>query len=409
MTIEKWDRLTNVPLFILSVLFLAAYSWQILKGTYLTACFVIINVVWAIYGIDYLVSLFLAPDKWKWFKQNLILLVTLILPVFRPLRLLRFVAMLQIFNRSTGSATRGRITMYATCAVTLLIYVGALAEYSAEHTAPGATITSFPLALWWAFVTVTTVGYGDVCPVTPEGRCVAVGLMMTGIALIGIVSAMISSWIIDQVDARSSVQAAKTQQQTQYNSAETRLMRAEILRLADSVSQLNTELQRTHRITRRHGVTSDTDDPSDADGPLMSIIDQVRAAGAATAATAEAVAGVAPATTGGTAQAAATSTTQSDGSAAATSPASGTPAARDTAAKPHRHTDVSGAHDHRGTAGGHPHAQGAAATAHAQHAATANEAAIGAQGFRPKPPRTRGPHRHPSLGRCKPPSANRGL
>ncbi|MEE1296664.1 MAG: ion channel, partial [Bifidobacterium sp.] len=261
MTLEKWDRWTNWPLFFLSALFLFAYSWQILAGTYQTACFVVINIVWVTYGIDYVVSLCLAPDRWKWFKRNWLLLATLILPVFRPLRMLRFVTMLQVFNRSSTQATRGRISLYATCAITLLIYVGALAEYNAEHLAPGATITSFPLALWWAFVTVTTVGYGDVCPVTVEGRFVAVGLMITGIATIGIVSAMISSWIIDQVDVRTTRQdadaadnadAAASQQQGQYNSAEMRLMRAEILRLADSVSQLNTQLARTHRITRRH-------------------------------------------------------------------------------------------------------------------------------------------------------------
>ncbi len=69
----------------------------------------------------------------------------------------------------------------------MLIYVGALAEYSVEHKAPGATITSFPLSIWWAFVTVTTVGYGDVYPVTTLGRFIAIILMITGIAVIGIV------------------------------------------------------------------------------------------------------------------------------------------------------------------------------------------------------------------------------
>lgn len=262
MTIDKWQRYTDIPLFILSALFLFAYSWQILKGTYLTECFFVINVVWVIYGIDYIVNLCLAKDKWKWFKQNILLLLTLILPIFRPLRMLRFVAMLQIFNRSTASTTRGRISLYATCAISLLIYVGALAEYSVEHTAPGATITSFPLALWWAFVTVTTVGYGDVAPVTGEGRCVAVVLMMTGIALIGIVSAMISSWIIDQVDARNMkrIQAEdhddNDNKQTQMNnSAEVRLMRAEILRLSDAVGKLNAELQRTQRLAKKHDHT----------------------------------------------------------------------------------------------------------------------------------------------------------
>ena len=259
MTLEKWERISNIPLFILSAVFLFAYSWQILVQTHLHACFIAINIVWITYGLDYVVSFILAKHKWTWFRKNLPLLLTLALPVFQPLRLLRLIPMLHIFNRSAGAATRGRITVYATSAITLLIYVAALAEYSAEHLAPGATITTFPLSLWWAFVTVTTVGYGDVYPVTLTGRCIAVALMLTGIALIGIVSAMISSWIIDQVNGgarnitkdSAAVTGTHAQSDNEYNSADIRLMRAEILRLTDTVGQLNNELQRTHRLTKR--------------------------------------------------------------------------------------------------------------------------------------------------------------
>ncbi|MGO4922202.1 potassium channel family protein [Bifidobacterium choerinum] len=259
MTLEKWERISNIPLFALSAVFLFAYSWQILAQTHLTACFIAINVVWITYGIDYLVSFILAEHKWLWFRRNILLLLTLALPIFRPLRLLRLIPMLHIFNRSAGAATRGRITIYATSAISLLIYVAALAEYSAEHLAPGATITTFPLSLWWAFVTVTTVGYGDVYPVTLTGRFIAIALMLTGIALIGIVSAMISSWIIDQVNggARNITKddapatGTRAQSDNDYNSADIRLMRAEILRLTDTVGQLNHELQRTHRLTKR--------------------------------------------------------------------------------------------------------------------------------------------------------------
>lgn len=136
MTLEKWERISNIPLFALSAVFLFAYSWQILAQTHLTACFIAINVVWITYGIDYLVSFILAEHKWLWFRRNILLLLTLALPIFRPLRLLRLIPMLHIFNRSAGAATRGRITIYATSAISLLIYVAALAEYSAEHLAP---------------------------------------------------------------------------------------------------------------------------------------------------------------------------------------------------------------------------------------------------------------------------------
>lgn len=252
MTLNQWHKYSDAPIFIMSLIFLFAYSWQIIQQTHLFACAIVINIIWVCYGIDYVVSLILAPNRSVWFRNNLFVLITLILPVFKPLRLLRLVTMLHMFNRSAGQSIRGRITIYTIGAVLLLVYVGALAEYQAEHNARGATITSFPLALWWAFVTVTTVGYGDTYPVTMEGRCIAVILMLTGIALIGIVSAMIGSWLIDQVNQETRKAEEENSRNANLNSAEMRLMRAEMLRLADSVSQLNKELERSHRIAKKH-------------------------------------------------------------------------------------------------------------------------------------------------------------
>lgn len=105
------------------------------------------------------------------------------------MRLLRLVAVLNVLNRTGGMAVRGRITLYTCCSVTLLMYIGALAELDVERGVPGASITDFGEAIWWSFVTVTTVGYGDLSPVTWQGRCIAIGLMITGVALIGIVTA----------------------------------------------------------------------------------------------------------------------------------------------------------------------------------------------------------------------------
>jgi voltage-gated potassium channel len=83
---------------------------------------------------------------------------------------------------------------------TLLIALGAVGGYIAEgNTNPN--VHSFGDALWWAVVTATTVGYGDVSPSTLEGRVIAVALMLTGIGVIGVFTATLASFFFEQ-DAR---------------------------------------------------------------------------------------------------------------------------------------------------------------------------------------------------------------
>jgi voltage-gated potassium channel len=87
------------------------------------------------------------------------------------------------------------------------MFVAALAELDAERGKSGTNIETFGDAVWWALTTVTTVGYGDRFPVTRDGRLVAVGLMLAGIALIGVVRAAIASWLIANVrEAESDTQ-----------------------------------------------------------------------------------------------------------------------------------------------------------------------------------------------------------
>jgi len=79
------------------------------------------------------------------------------------------------------------------------VFCASLAELDAERHTHSANITTFGDSLWWAMSTVTTVGYGDKYPVTAEGRFVAVGLMIGGVALIGVITAALASWLIDRV------------------------------------------------------------------------------------------------------------------------------------------------------------------------------------------------------------------
>src|SRR5580765_2651092 len=79
-----------------------------------------------------------------------------------------------------------------------IIFVGAFGVFLAERGHPGANITQYGDAVWWAVVTVATVGYGDYYPVTAVGRIIAIGLMAGGVAIVGTVTATVSSWVIEK-------------------------------------------------------------------------------------------------------------------------------------------------------------------------------------------------------------------
>jgi voltage-gated potassium channel Kch len=78
-------------------------------------------------------------------------------------------------------------------AVSLVVVAGTFIMYEIERGAANSKMTTFLDALWWCVATVTTVGYGDVVPVTSIGRMVALVYMFFGIALISILMAVITN------------------------------------------------------------------------------------------------------------------------------------------------------------------------------------------------------------------------
>jgi voltage-gated potassium channel len=105
--------------------------------------------------------------------------------------------------------------------------VAALAMLDAERDAPNANITSIGDALWWAVTTITTVGYGDRYPTTTEGRVIALGLMLAGIALLGVVTATFASWLIERVSSENAADQAATVAHIDALMAEIKALRAE--------------------------------------------------------------------------------------------------------------------------------------------------------------------------------------
>jgi voltage-gated potassium channel len=158
-------------------------------------------VIWGLFLLDYVMNVALAQDRRRWFWRHVHELLIVVLPVLRPLRLLRLVSVLRVFDRAQEELLRGRIVIYAIGSSLLLILVSALAMLDLERDVPGASITTIGDALWWAVVTITTVGYGDLSPVTIGGRCIAVGVMVGGIALLGTITASLASWFLERVAA----------------------------------------------------------------------------------------------------------------------------------------------------------------------------------------------------------------
>ena len=196
---------------------------------------VLIWVTWAAFVVDYAMNLVLARERKRWFVRNLHELAIVALPALRPLRLLRLVTLLQVMHRVGGNALRGRVLTYVLGAAALLTCAGALGALDAEENAPGANLTTFGDAVWWAMSTITTVGYGDHYPVTFLGRCVAAGLMVGGIAVLGVVTASVASWMVQSV-------ARETKEELDAAEAP---VHEELRRLSAQIAQL-TEILRAH-------------------------------------------------------------------------------------------------------------------------------------------------------------------
>ena len=123
---------------------------------------------------------------------------------------------------------RGRVTLYVVGSAALVVFIAAVAELGAERGHPGATIESFPDAVWWAFETVTTVGYGDMVPETVKGRLIAIALMIAGVALLGVVTATLASWMVERVSLGERARSRITDEHVAELSEQIRILTAQL-------------------------------------------------------------------------------------------------------------------------------------------------------------------------------------
>lgn len=139
------------------------------------------------------------------FLPSLLLMSGLDLRFLRMLRLFRVLRLLHIprFNKAMYSiweaarSKKAEFMIAATIMFVLLILCSSLA-YFAEHEAQPKAFSSIPASLWWGIMTMTTVGYGDIYPVTAMGKIIASLFATLGIGFFALPSAILASALIEQ-------------------------------------------------------------------------------------------------------------------------------------------------------------------------------------------------------------------
>lgn len=231
--LDRWQRQSEWPLAGIALTFLVAYSIKVLGQPHGTTTHVIDALTiaaWAAFAVDYVVRLWLAPNRADWFLRHLLDLAIVALPLLQPLRLLRVIVLIGALQKAIGAAIHGRTMFYTVSTAIVVVYVASLAELQAERRDPQATITSFGKAVWWSITTITTVGYGNEYPITDRGRVIAALLMISGMTLVGMITATLASWMVRRVAEEGSTSQALT-------ATHLDTLRSEIRALRDQLNQ----------------------------------------------------------------------------------------------------------------------------------------------------------------------------
>jgi voltage-gated potassium channel len=124
-----------------------------------------------------------------------------ILRLLRLFKLSHYFRSLTIFIDVLRSEARTLFSVILTAFV--LIIVSACVMYLVEHTAQPDAFGDVPSAIWWAVVTMTTVGYGDVMPVTGLGKIIAIFVMLVGVGLVALPAAMLAAKFAEELHTRT--------------------------------------------------------------------------------------------------------------------------------------------------------------------------------------------------------------
>lgn len=165
------------------------------------------NAICAVFFYDFCIRFYKAESKWKFMHWGWIDLLSCIpaidyLRAGRTFRLIRLIRVIRAFQSTRKlvqhifrNRAQGSLTTISILAV-LLVILSSIAILQVEDD-PNSNIKTAEDAIWWSYVTITTVGYGDKFPVTTEGRFIACMLMTAGVGLFGTFTAYVASWFVE--------------------------------------------------------------------------------------------------------------------------------------------------------------------------------------------------------------------
>jgi voltage-gated potassium channel len=202
--VDDIERVTKYPMALLGIAWLViaiVIGTTNLTGTAPAVLVAALFVLWVILLAEYLIRLVVSPDRRGYLRRRWVEPVTVVVPPLQGWHVIGIEKVSLLLHEGglrVSAVLKHHSLFRVLIAAAGTLFIGAWLVLLFEKNAAGSNIHSYANALWWAIVTVTTVGYGDRYPTTEGGRAVAVVLMLVGIGLIGVLTATVASVFVKE-------------------------------------------------------------------------------------------------------------------------------------------------------------------------------------------------------------------
>ncbi|HRU04391.1 MAG TPA: ion transporter [Candidatus Brocadiia bacterium] len=229
--VSRWFNFSILILICLNMLFIILESVRALRGSLGAFFDTFEHISVTVFALEYVARLWTCVENPRFarpvvgrlrmaFSPLLIIDLLAILPFYLPftgldlralwtLRLFRLFRVAKLFRYSRALQTLTRVLWKsrselaaATFAMLLLVILSATLMYHAENDEQPEKFSSIPASMWWAVATLTTIGYGDICPVTPLGKLLGSFIMILGVGMFAIPTGILGAGFVEEFRGR---------------------------------------------------------------------------------------------------------------------------------------------------------------------------------------------------------------